>query len=474
MKISLRSKMNAIAVITGIGFVLVIGTVTLVSGIVNSQLMEVREKHIPLIESGPKLRSTFEQIKRELQDSVGSKDLDALNETRDLHQSLLDGLKDLEATASPEELRVASADIFDWYQSARKVSERLMSGEMGIGITAAIKKMQAKQLKAENSFSKAITFDRSHLESAFLEITEARKVAQINIILISVSVVLLVLFSVFWLGRGLVQSVDALVKGLAKFGKGDFTEPVTVTNEVELQQVADQANHMAAQIQVLLKELEAFSYSVAHDLRAPLRGVQGFSTALLEENATTLSPESKRLIDRIISAGKRMGLLIDGLLSLSQITRKEMTKTDLDLSAMAAEVLSNLAESTPGRKVDIVLPEDRAQIQGDSRLMQVVLTNLLGNAWKFTSKNPEARIEFGKQVDGGQPVYYVRDNGAGFDMKYVDKLFGTFQRLHGTEEFEGTGIGLATVQRILIRHGGKIWANSIPGQGTTFFFTMGQ
>ena len=219
------------------------------------------------------------------------------------------------------------------------------------------------------------------------------------------------------------------------------------------------------------RELEAFSYSVSHDLRAPLRTIDGFSRILLEDYAEDLDEEGRDYLGRVRAASVHMGHLIDDLLNLSRVTRSPLRREWVDLSALSAGIVRELRASQPEREVEFVI-EEGVTGWGDARLMLVVLENLLGNAWKFTSKKPGARIEFGVEKKPGG-AYYVRDNGAGFDMDYADKLFGAFQRLHGAREFEGTGIGLATVQRIVHRHGGRVWAEGEVGQGATFYFTLG-
>jgi PAS domain S-box-containing protein len=227
------------------------------------------------------------------------------------------------------------------------------------------------------------------------------------------------------------------------------------------------------QVEAANKELEAFSYSVSHDLRAPLRSIDGFSLALIEDCAGQLDDEGKRLLERIRGAAKRMAQLIDDLLNLARVTRSEMRYEAVDLSAIAKVILAELQSGDPQRHVECVVGEGIVG-NGDSRLLRVVLDNLLGNAWKFTMNKPQARIELGVSQQDGAPVYFVRDDGPGFDMAYVDKLFGTFQRLHAANEFPGTGIGLASVRRIINRHGGRTWAEGVVGVGATFSFTLSQ
>jgi len=219
------------------------------------------------------------------------------------------------------------------------------------------------------------------------------------------------------------------------------------------------------------KELEAFSYSVSHDLRAPLRGMDGFSHALLEDYSDKLDATGKNYLERIRTGAQRMGLLIDDMLKLSRVSRAEFRRESIDLSKMVQAILLTVRQNNPARDVKVSIQKDII-IEGDRRLLEIALTNLIDNAWKFTGKTKNARIEFGTLLTDGKPVMFIRDNGAGFDMTYVDKLFGAFQRLHTTAEFPGTGIGLATVQRVIHRHGGQVWVEGEVGKGATFFFTI--
>jgi PAS domain S-box-containing protein len=226
-----------------------------------------------------------------------------------------------------------------------------------------------------------------------------------------------------------------------------------------------------AQLSLLNSELEAFSYSVSHDLRAPLRAMSGFSQVLLEDYATHLDGDGQNYLRRINSSTLRMNQLIDDLLHLSKISRVDLRMKPCDLSRMAREIVAELQEAQPDRRAECTIEDDMA-VTADEGLLRVALTNLLGNAWKYSRKRDETRIEFGATERDGKQVYFVRDNGAGFDMAYSDKLFGAFQRLHGVSEFEGTGIGLATVRRILTRHGGDISAEAAVDKGATFYFTI--
>jgi len=239
----------------------------------------------------------------------------------------------------------------------------------------------------------------------------------------------------------------------------------------ELEERNEALRHNAAQLLAANQELDAFAYSVSHDLRAPLRSIDGFSHVLLEDYAARLDDAGRDALQRVRAATQRMGMLIDDLLKLARVTRAEMRSEVVDLSGMAREIMTELQRSAPEREVEAVIAP-QLTARGDTRLLRVVLENLLRNSWKYTAKQPCPRVEFGSVEANGGRAFVVRDNGAGFDMKYADKLFGVFQRLHSPAEFEGTGVGLATVRRIINRHGGRIWAEGAVDRGATFYFTL--
>lgn len=245
---------------------------------------------------------------------------------------------------------------------------------------------------------------------------------------------------------------------------------VEQTNREMAREIAERKKAEEA-LEVANKELEAFSYSVSHDLRAPLRSIDGFSQALLEDYTERLDEQGRDYLHRVRAASQRMAQLIDDMLKLSRVTRAELSREEVDLSALAQEIAVELRRAQPGREVEFTVASG-LRVHGDPKLLRIVIENLLGNAWKFTGKRSGARIEFGMTHRDGKPAYFVRDNGVGFDMAYAGKLFGAFQRLHDSREFPGTGIGLATVQRVIHKHGGRVWAEGEVEKGATFYFTL--
>ena len=291
------------------------------------------------------------------------------------------------------------------------------------------------------------------------------------------------------ISRNITRPLDQLTKATAAIASGDYSSPVAVDRQDELGKLAASFNSMAVQVhhahdelekrvrlrteelQAVNKELEAFSYSVSHDLRAPLRAVSGYAMMLKEDYEDSLDDEARRITGNIISNVKMMGRLIDDLIAFSRLGKREIARSEVDMKALAESSVAELLPTWPEDKFSVITG-DMPRSRGDADLIKQVWMNLIGNALKYSSKNAESRIEIGSTGDAAGAVYFVRDNGAGFDMKYADKLFKVFQRLHSQEEFEGTGVGLALVKRIIDKHKGRIWAESAPGNGAAFYFSL--
>ena len=244
-------------------------------------------------------------------------------------------------------------------------------------------------------------------------------------------------------------------------------EEIRRLNEELEQRVIDRTR----QLEEANRELGAFAYSVSHDLRAPLRSIDGFGELLMDEHSDSLSRDGREAVDRMRSASRRMGRLIDDLLTLSRITRREISARHLDMSDQVRQIAAELQAGEPERGVEFIIA-DGVTAYGDRNLLRVLLENVIENAWKFTGGAHSPRIEFGTEIRDGETVYTIRDNGAGFEMEFVDKVFEPFHRLHSQDEFPGTGIGLATVQRIVNRHKGNVWAEGAVGSGATLYFTL--
>ncbi len=301
------------------------------------------------------------------------------------------------------------------------------------------------------------------------------------------------LFS-FILIRRFVAPLDQLTLAVRKAGTGDFSHRVRQEKQDEFSSLAEAYNSMAfdlsekeqriiaheaqlrqanLRLEESNRELEAFSYSVSHDLRAPLRAIDGFSHALLEDYGSVLGAEGQDHLTRVRRGVQAMGDLIEDMLKLSRVNRAELTSELIDLTALARTQAEDMTARDPGREAEFIIAPSMTA-QGDRRLVQILIGNLMDNAWKFTKSRPKARIEIGRLTENGTAAFFVRDNGVGFDMKYVGKLFSAFQRLHERAEYEGTGIGLVIVNRIAIRHGGRAWAEAEVGKGATFFFSLSE
>jgi signal transduction histidine kinase len=345
--------------------------------------------------------------------------------------------------------------------------------------------MQSKQARFAAVLDRSTEIDRVGLGGAFDAVFRADQTAQRYRFWIVVACLVSVTGITGWISRNVLRSVSEIEAGFRRFGAGEFGQSIPATTNDEIGDLARQANEMAASLERHIAaraevekaltlsnhELEAFSYSVAHDLRAPLRGISGFSTALLEDFGDKLDADAKGYLNRITAAAERMSVLIDALLSLSRVSRGELRREEVNLTRLAEGCVQRLRASDPSRDVEFVAAEG-LYTSGDPGLLAAVLENLLSNAWKFTGARARAKISFGVEREHGSPVYFVKDDGAGFSMAHANKLFAPFQRLHSSDRFAGTGIGLATVQRIISRHGGRIWAESEEEKGATFYFTL--
>jgi light-regulated signal transduction histidine kinase (bacteriophytochrome) len=318
---------------------------------------------------------------------------------------------------------------------------------------------------------------------AFAPITDLTR----NITLAAVGLAVVLGFLSIGVVRRIVGPLKQLTTAAERIGAGDLTQHIAVRTGDEVERLAGAFNQMAdalskqeaqlrqdaARLQQANSELEAFAYSVSHDLRAPLRAIHGFSRILLEEHAVHLPNEVQDYLHLVSDNAQYMGQLIDDLLAFSRLSRQPLKRQRVVCADLVRQVLRELRHEHEGRRVDIsigALPT----CQADPGLLKQVFVNLLVNAFKFTRRCEVALITVGYREDSGEHIYFVQDNGVGFNMQYVNKLFGVFQRLHSTEEYEGTGVGLAIVQRIIHRHGGRIWADAAVNQGATFSFTLGE
>lgn len=329
--------------------------------------------------------------------------------------------------------------------------------------------------------------NRTHLLLTSMADQTFQSIYQVRFQPLIAGIVLTLMFLFFVVSKGLQlhnhfqKSINNLLTATTAVSGGDLSHTASIVTPDEIGRLTDAFNQMIQALrestvsrEALIqanKGLEAFSYSVSHDLRSPLRTVDGFSLALLEDCGDKLDEEGKRYITRIRKAIQKMGRLIDDILDLSRLSRAEMTITKVDLSAYVRTLAKELKDDEPQRSVEFKIQND-LEVMADASLIKVALQNLLSNAWKYTSKHPHACIEFGSTNMNGELTYYVRDDGAGFDMTYINKLFGPFQRLHKESDFPGTGVGLATVHRIITRHNGKLWATSEIEKGATFYFTL--
>jgi len=282
--------------------------------------------------------------------------------------------------------------------------------------------------------------------------------------------------SLYWVDTTIVPFLNKQGKPYQYVGiQTDISERKDALKQLRKSQeeLEEKVEERTNNLKVANNELESFCYSVSHDLRAPLRSIDGFSQALLEDYSDDLDEQARNYLNRVCASSHRMGELIDDLLDLSKVVRSNMVRTEVNLGQLAARVMTQLAEREPERQVEFVCAPE-LMVSGDERLLLAMIENLLGNAWKFTARSDNAMIEFGVVHEDKRDVFFIHDNGTGFDEQYTHKMFEPFQRLHSNEEYEGTGIGLATVQRIVRRHGGEVWAKSAENSGASIFFTLGE
>jgi len=495
-RIALLVSLAAIALI-------VLTIVTLVLGRRGEQqLVGIETRYVPLIELDRDLNRVVAEVMKAMEDAVGAAEEAPLVDAARLRGEFLrriaagrDAITD--NGASPDAL-VAAFEAY--YRAARTLSEAVVRGAPLASLTAEIEAMRAERRNLLAMLGASTSPDRNRLAAAFAAARASQRESLVIEIVVACATLLVMGFLSWRLTRRTVRSLAAVSAGIERVARGDFEHEIDVPPGDEIADLAREANlttarlrHFREQVErevqrtrtalvetqrqaqvatAANKELEAFSSAVSHDLRAPLRGIDGFSQALVEDEAERLSPKGHDYLQRIRNGAQRMGELIDDLLRLSRVTRADFHKDQIDLSAIVALVVGELRKLHPDRNVDVVV-QSKVTAFADARLMRISLENLINNAWKFTVKTAAPRIEFGARTDDELgTVYFVRDNGAGFDMKYADRLFGAFQRLHSEKDFAGTGIGLATVQRIVVRHGGRIWVEAAVNQGATFQFTL--
>ncbi len=381
-------------------------------------------------------------------------------------------------------------DLFSWIlgnfnERKKLIAENKRQAEIDITLAKEERLMAQALMRSQNITTKVLKFSDIVQQRIVQTQQRAIWVALFFIIGFAVFASCVSFFAI----RAITRPINELIKGAERIGKGHLEYNVNIKTKNEIGILAASFTSMAgrlkeaneeleqrviertAELEIANKELEAFSYSVSHDLRAPLRAISGFSEMLVEDYGDKLDSDGRHQLKVIQSSARDMGQLIDDLLAFSRLGRKEMSVSVIDMGALVREVFKKLQLAPDSSKARLKA-EELAPASGDPAMIREVFSNLLSNAIKFTEPREKAVIEVGSRLEGEEHIYSVRDNGVGFDMKYVDKLFRVFQRLHRTEEFEGTGIGLALVQRIIHRHGGRVWAESKVNQGATFYFTL--
>ena len=505
-RLRFRHRIGLLVVIAAAALVTVTAVTLVLGQRSRRELAGIETRYVPLIELDRDLKKMFSEVKRALEDAAGAADEGRLADADRLDTELRRRLAAGSATiaGNGDDPTVLERDYRAYFTSAREVSAAIVDGTAVADLGPQIERMTQTRSTFEAHLATATAPDRKRLAAAFQTARESQEAALRIEIAVAIGAIGLIGLLSWWIIRRTVRSLHEVSVGVERLARGEFGEEIPIATRDEIGDLAREANRTAARLReyrersgTLLaetqrqaqelsrarqaqqeradaaenatRELEAFSYSVAHDLRAPLRGINGFSAALLEDLGPALSDDARNQLLRIRAGAVRMGELIDALLGLSRVARTELTRRSVNLSKLANEVIAQLRSNEPARVVESVV-QDGITAEGDPQLLRAMLENLISNAWKFVANREGGRIEFGC---GADHAYFVRDNGAGFDMAYADKLFMPFQRLHTATEYAGTGIGLATVQRIVRRHGGKIWATGAVGEGATFFFSLG-
>ena len=484
-RLKIRTKLMGIAGVTSLALVLLIVISSEISRRVDGEVSALEKLYVPRIALQPQLEAQFERIWRGFQDAVAASDDDALAATGELKDRFLALLSAARGSLAPDEAETLRHVVEDYYATGLDVSRRLLAEETDEGLPDAMAAMQMKQARVIEVLKATTRFDEHTLQSAFGAMRHALDAGRTSWLWIGVGLLIVVTLLSLGLSRGLVRSVAELTDGFQHFSNSEFDRRIRLRAGDELGDLAQVANQMAESLErgrdllqqrtdevlQVNRELEAFSYSVAHDLRAPLRGMNGFARILFDDYKDRLDADGLDCLQEIQDNAVRMAGLIDALLSLARVTRTALKPESVDLSAIARSIASRLAAAEPDRTTEVMI-DDQLRAHLDPHLASNLLENLFGNAWKFTSKRSPARIEFKVVEENGSRTFFVRDNGAGFDTEHASKLFAPFQRLHSVSEFPGTGIGLATVQRIVHRHGGRIWAEGVVDAGATFFFSL--
>lgn len=482
---SLRAKLLTIVGAAGLGLVLVLISTALIGMRETRNLKVLEGRLLPKLALGPRLEADFDRVGRGLQDAVAAEDRQALSETRSIRNQLLQRIETASTVIGLEQVQTLRRRVGEYYEAAYDVSNRLISQETGEAMVDAIAAMQAKRSAAADALAQATSLDYRQLSEHFEAIQAARATASWLRLTVSAVCLTLVLFLTTKLSRDVLRVVEHLSQGFRRFAQGDFSRPIPVTTGDEVGHLSTEANAMAEKLKTTLRrlsdtsadlaraneELESFSYSVAHDLRAPLRAINGYCSTLIEDLGQRIEGRSREYLGRAAAAAERMGHLIDALLALARVSRSAVERSPVGLAGVARSVVAQLRATAPDRKLEFIV-DGALEVDGDPTLLRALLENLLGNAWKFTANRDIAQIELGRTDLDGAAAFFVRDNGAGFNMEYASRLFAPFQRLHSEREFAGTGIGLATVRRIVRRHGGTIRAEGALGVGATFVFTL--